>query len=82
MKEALPMQSAAISTIIKMLESLPEPAQNQVVEYLRNYIAELQDEARWDELVARTQPKLIEAAQRARLQIAEGLATPLDEGYL
>jgi len=38
------MQSTEIATVAKMMESLPEPAQKQVVEYLRNLIEELQDE--------------------------------------
>ena len=76
------MQSTSIATIIKMMESLPEPVQTQVVMHLRDYIAELKDETQWDALVERTGPKLMEAAKHARHQIAEGLATPLDESKL
>ena len=35
------MSSETIATVIKMMESLPETAQEQVVEYLREYIEEL-----------------------------------------
>ena len=52
--------------------------QSQVVDHLRDYIVEIQYESQWDQLVEKTQPKLIEAAQRARNQIAEGKATPFD----
>jgi methionine salvage enolase-phosphatase E1 len=38
------MESNAITTITKMLESLPENLQNQVVEHLREYIAEIKEE--------------------------------------
>jgi len=76
------MQSTEIATVAKMMESLPEPAQKQVVEYLRNLIEELQDEGRWDTLVESTQPKLAEAARRARQQIVEGLSQPLDASHL
>ena len=52
------MSSTAIATVTKMLESLPEPAQDQVVEHLREYLEDLQDELQWDALF-RTQPQLI-----------------------
>jgi uncharacterized membrane-anchored protein len=38
------MESNAIATVVKMMESLPETEQNQVVEHLREYITEMQDE--------------------------------------
>ncbi len=76
------MESPTITTLVKMMETLPEPAQSQVVEHLRDYIETLQDETHWDALYQRTQPKLVEAARRARRQIAEGKAAPLDESHL
>ena len=42
------MASNAIATITRMMESLPEALQNQIVEHLREYIAELEDELRWE----------------------------------
>jgi hypothetical protein len=72
------MSTTAISTVVKMMTSLPEPAQEQVVEHLREYMEDLQDELRWDNLFERTQSQLIAAARRAKLQIAEGKASPLD----
>jgi len=38
------MSSATVTTIIKMLESLPEDQQEKIAEHLRYYIAELEDE--------------------------------------
>lgn len=72
----------AIATVTKMLEPLPEPVQERVVEHLREYLLDMDDEAEWSELVDRTQPQLIEAARRARREIAEGLAEPLDVDQL
>jgi hypothetical protein len=72
------MSSTAIATVIKMMESLPEPAQDQVVEHLREYLEDLQDELQWDTLFKKTQPQLIAAARRAKKEIAEGLAQPMD----
>lgn len=72
------MSSTSITTVVTMLESLPDPVQDQVVEHLREYLADMQDELTWDAQFKRTQPQLIAAARRARQQIAEGLAEPLD----
>jgi hypothetical protein len=76
------MSSTAIATVTKMLESLPETAQAQVVEHLRDYIEDLRDELEWDALFSKTQPQLVTAAKRAKQEIAEGRAKPLDENQL
>ena len=72
------MPSTAIATVEKMLESLPEEMQERVVEHLREYILDLQDELRWDALFKRTQDKLVVAARRAKEEIAAGKAEPMD----
>ncbi len=74
------MASAAIVTVVKMMESVPEPVQNRIVEHIRNYIEELQDEIEWDSLVSQTQPQLIEAARRAKAKIHAGQSKPMDYG--
>ncbi len=66
------MTSTAIATMIKMIETLPETTQNQVMERLRDYVAEIQDEIRWDISFKKTQKQLIAAARRARQEIAAG----------
>ena len=66
--------STASATVVKMMESLPETAQNQVVEHLREYVSELQDELQWESLFKRTQPQLVAAARRAKNEKAEGRA--------
>jgi hypothetical protein len=76
------MPSRGIVTVTKMLESLPEPAQDQVVEHLREYLVDLQDELRWNNLFKRTQTQLISAAQRAKEDLAQGLAKPMDYDQL
>lgn len=72
------MSSTAVATVIKMMESLPEPVQDQVVEYLRDYIADLQDEIEWELSFQKRQQQLIATAQRARQEITEGHAEPMD----
>ncbi len=74
--------TAAIVTVTKMLESLPEAVQEQVVEHLREYLADLQDELQWDSLFQQTQPQLVAAARRAKQEIAQGRAQPLDYDQL
>lgn len=76
------MSSEAISTVIKMIESLPETAQDRVVEHLREYIEDLRDELQWDSLFKKTQPQLIAAAKGAKQEIATGNAKPLDYDQL
>ncbi|MBC7249284.1 MAG: hypothetical protein H5T62_03290 [Anaerolineae bacterium] len=76
------MPSTAIVTVEKMLESLPEEVQERVVEHLREYILDLQDELQWDALFKRTQDKLAAAARRAQKEIAAGKAEPMDFGQL
>ena len=66
------MSSADIETVTKMLESLPESAQEQVVIHLREYIANLRDEIEWNVSFKKTESKLVEAARRARQEVAEG----------
>ena len=72
------MSSEATTTIIKMLETLPEQAQDRVIEHLREYIEELRDEALWNESFSRTQANLVSEAQRVRKEIAEGKSKLLD----
>lgn len=76
------MSSTTVTTIVKMLESLPVEVQDRVAEHLREYIDELQDEIRWNESFQRTQSKLVAAAQRAKQEIAEGRATAMDYDQL
>jgi len=76
------MSSENITTVIKMMESLPEAAQGQLVEHLREYIENLRDELEWDSLVQKTQSQLINAAQQARLEIAAGKAQAMDYDQL
>ncbi len=76
------MLSTAIATVTKMMESLPESTQEHVVEHLRGYIEDLQDEIKWDISFKKTQRQLIAAAQRARQEIDEGHAKPMDHSQL
>ncbi|WP_293175315.1 MULTISPECIES: hypothetical protein [unclassified Microcoleus] len=61
-----------IDAAIEMMESLPENLQQQVAEYLKEYIAQLKDELQWDESFEKTQPQLVAAAQQAKQEIVLG----------
>jgi hypothetical protein len=81
-KEVQAMASTAIATLMKMMESLPEEAQDQVVKHLRDYLEETRDNVTWDTTFKNTQPQLIAAARRAKKEIAEGRAKPLNHSEL
>jgi DNA-binding transcriptional regulator GbsR (MarR family) len=72
------MSAEAITTVVKMMETLPDEAQSQVVERVKNYIANLQDELHWDENFKKTESNLIQKARLAKQQMAEGCAKPLN----
>ena len=72
------MVTPAVNTIIKMIQQLPEADQERVAEHLREYLAELEDEEKWDAAFAKSQDKLVYAAREARKQIAEGKSEPMD----
>lgn len=72
------MSSETIATVVKMLESLPDSAQIDAAEYLRKYIAEVQDEMRWEGLFRSTESKLVTLAREAKQQIVEGKAQPMN----
>ena len=72
------MSSTTISTVTKMLESLPELAQDRVVEHLRDYIENLRDEMKWEQSFKKTSSKLVEAVRQAKQEIAEGKTQKMD----
>ena len=76
------MSSAAIATVTQMMAPLPEPLQNQIVDHLREYIEDLQDELQWETSFKKTQNQLVAAARRAKEEIAEGKAQPMDYDQL
>jgi hypothetical protein len=71
------MSSPAITTIVKMVESLPDDLQEQVAEHIREYIADLEEEKRWDTSFKQTQDNLVAAARKAKQEIAAGQSIPL-----
>lgn len=72
------MMSKATETALKMMESLPEEAQERVVEALRVIVEELRDEANWNHLFERRKAGLTAAARQAQEDMAAGKAQDMD----
>ena len=70
--------SKASETAVKMIESLPEEAQEQVVEQLRGLVEEARDNERWEALFERKRAGLVAAARKARKEITAGKARDMD----
>ena len=70
--------SQTTETAMKLLERLPEEAQVQVLEALRQLVVEASDDEQWDELFGRSQNLLAAAARKARAEVTAGNATPMD----
>ena len=66
------MPSTITTTIIKMIESLPEDQQEKVAEHLREYIADLDDETMWDISFKNTQSELSDIAKEVKKEMSEG----------
>ncbi|MCA6572453.1 MAG: hypothetical protein ACK47D_07310 [Pseudanabaena sp.] len=76
------MSSPQITTLVKIMETLPVSLQERVTEHLREYINDLQDEIKWEKSFAKTQSKLVAAARLAKQEITQGKAVPLDYDQL
>jgi hypothetical protein len=72
------MMSKATETALKMIESLPEEAQERAVEALCVIVEELRDEANWNHLFGHRKAGLSAAARRAREDMAAGKAQDMD----
>jgi len=70
--------SKATETVVKMIESLPEKAQERVVEELRDLVEDARDEGRWDDLFERKKAGLVAAARKTRKDVAAGKASDMD----
>ncbi len=65
------MQSPTLVTITKMIETLPEDKQEQVLIHLYEYLTELYDDIKWDNLFKSSQKELSEIARQIRKEIVE-----------
>lgn len=72
------MTTTAINTVVKLMETLPETTQNLIAEQLPEFLADLQDEMRWDATFAKNQSRLVQQTGLAKQQIASGKAKILD----
>ncbi len=76
------MLETTIATVTKMIAFLPESHQERVVEHLRDYIEDLNDELHWNDLFDDTQEQLTSAARQARQQVAANRSKPMNTDEL
>ena len=72
------MPTSAGVTMMKMIESLPEPVQERALEHMQQYLEDIRDELKWSESFGNSKSKLIAAARQAREEISRGKATPMN----
>jgi len=72
------MPTSASITMMKMVESLPEPLQERALEHMQQYIEDVRDELKWNEAFGKSRSKLVVAARQAREEIVQGKATPMN----
>ncbi len=72
------MKNESLTTLEKMLEPLPEAAQQRIIEHVREYIAEMRSEWHWEGLYQERKLPLEKMARLAKQQISEGKARPLN----
>ncbi|MHB8829075.1 MAG: hypothetical protein ACYC6Q_06060 [Syntrophales bacterium] len=72
------MPTSAVVTMMKMIESLPEPVQERALEHMQQYIEDIRDELKWSDSFRNSESKLIAAARQAREEISRGKATPMN----
>ncbi|PJC73103.1 MAG: hypothetical protein CO013_07615 [Syntrophobacterales bacterium CG_4_8_14_3_um_filter_58_8] len=72
------MPTSAGITMMKMIESLPEPVQERALEHMQQYIEDIRDELKWNESFGNSRNALIAAARQAREEIARGKAAPMN----
>ncbi len=68
------MPTSAGITMMKMIESLPEPLQERALEHMQQYVEDIRDELKWNESFKNSQSKLIATARQAKEEILRGKA--------
>ena len=76
---SLGIEEKDVIDAIATMRALPESTQQQMAEHISNYIAELQDDLKWDESFKRTEISLVQQAKLAKKQIADGKLSRLEE---
>ena len=66
------MKCTTLNTINRMLESLPEDKQEEVLNHLYDYITELQDEIKWDLLFKSSEKEISLIAKEIKEKIKKG----------
>jgi len=74
------MTTAAIQTVVTMLEQIPDTLQDRVVEHLAEYLTDLKNETQWAEsFESPPSPKFSAMLDKVEKQIQEGRVFPLSD---
>ena len=69
-------------TISRMIEILPQKAQERLLDRFLPIISDISDEIKWDTAFEDTQEKLASVAKRVKEEIAQGKTEPMNFGRL
>ena len=74
--------SNASETLLRIVESLPEPLQERILAEVQDFLEDMRDQGEWDAQFSRTQSGLASAARRVREEIAKGGSSSFDHERL
>ena len=74
--------SNASETLLRMVESLPEPVQERILAEVQDFLEDMKDQGEWDARFSSTQSGLAAAASRVREEIAKAGSSPFDHERL
>ena len=74
--------SNASETLLRMVESLPEPVQERILAEVQDFLEDMKDQGEWDARFSSTQSGRAEVARRVREEIAKGGSSPFDHERL
>jgi hypothetical protein len=69
-------------TISRMIEILPQEAQERLLDRFLPIISEISDEIEWDTVFEDTKDKLASIAKRVKKEVVQGKTEPMDYGRL
>jgi len=69
-------------TISRMIEILPQEAQERLLDRFLPIISEISDEIEWDTAFEDTKDKLASIAKRVKKEVVQGKTEPMDYGRL
>lgn len=72
------MSFSNVNILKDKLDSLPEEMRERIAEYLSEHFEDIKDEVRWEQQFKNSSGKLMEMARKAKKEISEGKAEPMN----